>query len=110
MHRLEANDAAAGGQLPCRHRVVATDKNRDARAILGHVPRQNSGLSLNNNAVNAEVLARFDSCGGKALRWLNILRRKSLKVQIRRLVVDASLSFSTDFTEELDGLDRVFTV
>ena len=107
---MEADDATASGQLPSYHGIVTADENRDARAILGHIARQNSGLSLHDNEVNAEVLACFDSRGGKALRWCNILRRKSLKVQIRRLVVDASLSFSTDLTEELYGFDRVFTI
>ena len=51
--RLEANDAAASGQLPCHHGVVTADENWDARAILGHVTRQNSRLSLHNNEVNA---------------------------------------------------------
>ena len=38
------------------------------------------------------------------------MRRKSLKVQVRRLVVDAPLSLGTDFTEELDGGDGVLPI
>ena len=108
--RLEADDTTARGQLPSYHWIVTTDENRDTRAILGHITGQNSRLGLYDNEVNAEVLACFYSRGGKALRWCNILRRESLEVQIRRLVVDASLSFSTDLTEELYGFDGVITI
>lgn len=65
---------------------------------------------MHHDQIDRQVLASLDRGGGETLREANpVLWRQLLQVQIRRLVVNATLGFRTDLTEEGDGLDGVLT-
>ena len=91
--------------------VLAAGQNGHRWAVLGDVARQQSVLRLHNDHVHGYVLARFHGGGSEPLRkTCLVLRRQLLKVEVGGLVVDASLGFRADLTEELDSSDRVLTI
>ena len=107
---LEADNTASAVKL-------ADDRERDGAGEDGHVgsvlgdqASQKTSVSEHDDQVNVQVLHSGDSGSGQGLRRAHWSWSEELDIVESAFVVDASLGFCADLTQEGDGLDGVLSV